>query len=93
MDHQFQTRKVDAPCRHVGGNTHPRPPVPQRLQRVGPLRLRQLARQSHNLKTPVAHSRHQVVHVHPGFAEHDGGLRLVIAQRIEDCVFTVAHGH
>jgi hypothetical protein len=41
VDHQFQPRQVDAPRRHVGRDTHPGPPVPQRLQRVGAFLLRQ----------------------------------------------------
>jgi hypothetical protein len=35
MDHQFQPRQVDAPRGHVGGDAHARPPVAQRLQRMG----------------------------------------------------------
>ena len=90
MDHQLQPRQVDAARGHVSGDTDACAPVAQRLQRVHPFGLRQLARQRHDLKAAIAHPRQQVVHVHPGLAEDDRGLRLMEAQDVEDRMFAVA---
>ena len=93
MDHQLQPRQVDAPRGNVGGDTDARPAIPQRLQRVGAFLLAKLTGQRHDLKAPVAHAGHQVVHVHPRLAKDDGGLRFVEPQDVEDRVFPVAHGN
>ena len=93
VDHQFQTRQVDAARGHIGRDADPRPAIAQRLQRMHPFRLRQLTRQRHNLETTVAHARQQVVHVHPGLAEHDRGARFIKAQDVEDRMFLVTGRH
>ena len=93
MDHQFQTRKVDAARGHIGGDTDIRPPVAQRGQRVCALLLAEFTRKGDDLKATVAHARHQMIDVHAGFTEHDGGLRFVKAQGVKDRMFAVAHGH
>ena len=91
MDHQFQPRQVDAARGDIGGDADPRPPVPQRLKRMGPFLLAQFTRQRHDLKTPVAHPGQQVADIRPRLAKDDGGARLVIAQQVEDRMFPVAH--
>ena len=93
VDHQIQPRQVDAPRRHIRRDAHPRPPVAQRLQRVGALGLAQFARQRHRLKTPVAHPREQMVHIGPRLAEHQGRLRFIKPQHVEDRMFPVARRH
>ena len=93
MDHQFQPRKVNAACRHIGGNANPCPTIAQSLQRMGAFGLRQLARQGHSLKTTIGHTRKEMVHIGACFAKNDRGPRLVIAQQVKDRVFAVPHSH
>ncbi len=93
VDHQLQPRQVDAPRGDVGGDTDPRPSVPQRLQRMGPFLLRKLARQRHNLEPPVAHAGKKVVHVHARLAEDDGRARIVVPQHVENRMLAVTDCH
>ena len=93
MDHQFKVRQVDAAGGDIGGDTDPRTPVAQRLQRVGPLRLRQLTRQRHDREPPVGKARGQTRHGGAGVAEHDGVFGLVKAQHVDDRVFSVTRVH
>ena len=92
MNHQLQTRKVNATGGHVGGNAHTGATVAQRLQRMHAFGLRQFTRERHNLKTTVAHPGQKVVHIRAGLAEHDGRARLVKAQGVENSMLAVAHG-
>ena len=93
MDHQFQPRQVNAARRHIGGNAHPRPTITQRLQGVHPFGLGKLSRQSHNLKTPVAHAGQKVVHIRPRLAKDNRRAGLVEPQDVENRMLPVAHGH
>ena len=93
VDHQFKVRQVDAACGHVRRNTNAGPPVAQRLQRVGPLRLRQLTRQRHDREAPVGKARGQTRHGGAGVAEHDGVLGFIEAQHVDDRVFSVTRVH
>ena len=93
MDHQFQPRQVNAARRHIGSNADIRPTTTQGTQSVRALLLRQLARQRHHLEPTIAHPRHQMIDVHPRFAKHDGGFRLIEPQDVEDRMLAVAHGH
>ena len=93
MDDQFQTRQVDPARGHIGGDADPRPAITQGLQGVHAFLLAEFTRKRHGLKAPVRHAGVKVVHIRPRLAEDDGGLCLVVAQDVEDRVFTVAGLH
>ena len=93
VDHQFQPRQVDPPRGHVCGDADPRAPVTQRLQRMGAFLLAKFPRQRHDLKAPVAHACHQMVHIGAGLAENDRGARFIEPQHVEDRMFPVPRRH
>ena len=92
VDDEGEVRQVQPARGDIGGNADPRPAVAQRLQRLGPLGLRQLARQRHDGKAPIGEPPHHPVHRHARVAEHDGVLRVVEAQHVDDGVFAVDAG-
>ena len=93
MDHQFQPRQINAARRHIGGDADPGAAIAQGLQGMGAFLLRQFPRQGHHLKAAIAHPRQQMVHIHPGLAEDNGGFRFVKPQQVEDRMFAVARRH
>ena len=93
VDHQFQTRQVNAACSDVGRHTDLGTAIAQGLQGVGAFGLRQLSRQGHCGKAAVGHAGKEVVHIGPGLAEDDRSLRLMEPQQVEDRMFAVTHGH
>ena len=93
VDHQIQARQVNAPRRHIRRDTDPRPTVPQRLQGMGPLGLRQLTRQRNGLKTAVVHAGEQMADIGAGLAEHQGRLAFIEPQQVEDRMLPVARRH
>ena len=93
MDHQIKPRQINPACGDVGGDTNPRAPVAQRLQRMGAFLLRQLSRQRHNLKPAIAHARQQSVNVGTGFAKHNRRAGLIEPQSVENRVVAIARRH
>jgi hypothetical protein len=93
VDHQPQVGQVQPPRRHVRRHAHPRPAVAQRLQRVGALRLAELARQRHRREPALDQPRVQVAHRLARGAEHQRAARLEEAQHIDDRVLHLARGH
>ena len=93
VDHQIKAGQINAARRHIRRNTHPRPPIAQGLQGMGPLGLRQLARQCHNLKATVAHPGKQMADIGAGLAEHQRRLGFVKPQQVEDRMFAVPRGN
>ncbi len=90
MDHQFQVRQVNAPRRNIRGNADTRAPIAQGLQCIGAFGLGQLSRQGHDGKATVGELGCQSCHGGPRVAEHNRVLRLIIAQHVDDGVFSVA---
>ena len=93
VDHQFKIRQIEPTCRNVGRDTHPRPAVPHCLQGMGSLGLAQLARQRHHRETTIGKTAGHPVNAHPRCTEHDGAFRFVIAQYVDDRVFTLVIGN
>ena len=93
MDHQLQSRQVDAACGHVGGDADAGAAIAQGLQRVAAFLLAEFARQRHDLEAAIAHPRQQVVHIGAGLAKDDGAARLIVTQGVEDGVLAVARRH
>ena len=71
MYDKFESRKINAARRDIGGDADPRTSIPKGLQGMGAFLLRQLARESHDAEAAISHPRQQVVHIGPRPAKHD----------------------
>ena len=92
MDHQFQTRQVDAAGGDIGRHTDPGAAIAQGLQGVGAFFLGQFAGQGDGGKAAIAEAGRQPVHRFARGAEDDGALGIVIAQHIDDRIFAIGRG-
>ena len=84
MDHEIQTRQVDATRGDIGGHADPRAPVPERLQGLIALALTQFARQGDDREAAFQEMGLMVPHRLPGVAENQGRRRLEKAEDVHD---------
>src|SRR6185312_8126013 len=92
MNDEVKVRQVDAARRHVGRHADAGTSVPQRLQSMGSLVLRQFAGESDRGKTTLQERRPQMPDGISRVAKHKRARRLEKAQYIDDGVLDIARG-
>ena len=89
MDDELEARQVDAAgcdvCRHANTGT----PVAHCLQRMRPLILGQFAGKGDDGEIAVNEPGRQMIDGSARGAEHNGVLRFIITQHVDDGIFTV----
>jgi hypothetical protein len=92
MNDEVEARQIDAARSHVGRHADAGTSIPQRLQSLGSLVLRQLAGESDHGKTTLQERRLQMPDGISRVAKHKRARRLEKAQYVDDRVLGIARG-
>src|SRR6516165_12332311 len=90
MNDEVEARQDDATRRHVGRDADSGTSIPQRLQRLGSVVLRQFSGESDHGKTTLQERRLQMPDSISRVAKHKRTRRLEEAQYVDDRVLDIA---